>query len=213
VHHRDETLSPACDGDAPLPAHALLADMRLAPDGLLALSAAGHATLVQFTPAPAPAPLAIEWEAPLVEASAAAAASAPPAAAPPAAATTAAQGDTEAAPPAAVAPFPTARVREHIQSYTPKVAEGAPEYMAAVLQYVTAEVLQRAGDAARGGVTGTITPHHIRQAVRADENLRPARVSAPFSRSPLAKTFQSLSACPSSPSSRRRMPSTSCRTA
>ena len=64
-----------------------------------------------------------------MEASAAAAASAPPAAAPPAAATTAAQGDTEAAPPAAVAPFPTARVREHIQSYTPKVAEGAPEYI------------------------------------------------------------------------------------
>jgi len=156
---------------APLPAHAPLADMRLAPDGLLALSAAGHATLVQFSPAPAPAPLAVEWEAPLVEASAAAASSAPPAAAPPAAATTAAQGDTEAAPPAAVAPFPTARVREHIQSYTPKVAEGAPEYMAAVLQYMTAEVLQRAGDAARGGVTGTITPHHIRQAVRADENL------------------------------------------
>jgi len=68
-------------------------------------------------------------------------------------------------------PFPTARVREHIQSYAPEVAAGAPEYMAAVLQYVTAEVLQRAGDAARGGATGSIMPHHIRQAVRADRDL------------------------------------------
>ena len=68
-------------------------------------------------------------------------------------------------------PFPTARVREHIRSYAPEVAAGAPEYMAAVLQCVTAEVLQRAGDAARGGATGTITPHHIRQAVRADSEL------------------------------------------
>ena len=82
-----------------------------------------------------------------------------------------AQGGSEARPPTAAAPFPTARVREHIQSYAPEVAAGAPEYMAAVLQYVTAEVLQRAGDAARGGATGSIMPHHIRQVVRADRDL------------------------------------------
>ena len=71
-----------------------------------------------------------------------------------------------------MAPFLTARVREHIRSYALDVAAGAPEYMSAVLEYVTAEVLQRAGDAARHTPVGNITPHHIRQAVRSDRDLR-----------------------------------------
>jgi hypothetical protein len=43
--------------------------------------------------------------------------------------------------------------------------------MAAVLQYVAAQVLRRAGDAAREGSSSRIEPHHIRVAVRGDDDL------------------------------------------
>ena len=43
--------------------------------------------------------------------------------------------------------------------------------MAAVLQVVAAQVLERAGDAALEGQSGRIAPHHIRQAVRRDGEL------------------------------------------
>ena len=81
-------------------------------------------------------------------------------------------GASEGTPSSSGGPFPTARVREHIRSFAPdEVVAGAPEYMAAVLECVTAELLQRAGDAARDGASGNINPRHIRQAVRANSDL------------------------------------------
>ena len=78
-------------------------------------------------------------------------------------------------PPPAEAAFdaalPLSCVQEQLSSFAPRLSDDAPEYMAAVLQVVAAQVLERAGDAALEGQSGRIAPHHIRQAVRRDGEL------------------------------------------
>ena len=69
--------------------------------------------------------------------------------------------------------FPVGRIARFMRrgNYASRVGAGGPVYLASVLEYLTAELLELAGNAAKDNKRKTISPRHIMLAIKNDDEL------------------------------------------
>ena len=69
--------------------------------------------------------------------------------------------------------FPVGRVHRYLRKghYADRIGSGSPVYLAAAFEYLSAEILELAGNAARDNKKHRIIPRYLQLAVRNDEEL------------------------------------------
>ncbi|XP_032661819.1 histone H2A type 2-C-like [Chelonoidis abingdonii] len=77
-------------------------------------------------------------------------------------------------------------------NYAERVGAGAPVYMAMVLEYLTAEILELAGNTARDNKKTRIIPRHLQLAIRNNEELNKLLVKVMITQDGVLPNIQAM---------------------
>ena len=90
--------------------------------------------------------------------------------------------------------FPVSRIHRYLRQgqHADRIGKGSSIYLAAVLEYLVAEVLELAGNAARDNKKSRIIPRHLQLAIRNDEELSKVLAGVTISQGGVLPNIQAI---------------------